>query len=711
MGSRWKGSIEPGSMPALHRYFGTPVTTWILNRLYSSHFSDIHCGMRGITTDALERMNLQSQSWEYASEMVLKSVHMELRTAEVPVRFLKDREGRLSHHKREGWFSPFKAAWINLRAMFVYGADFFLVKPGLVLRSLGLLLTLPADASATSTRAVRALALLAVPRPRRARRRLPDASSSGASPRCSSTTRAQQPRDGVSVFPYTRTVADRRRARGCSASRLAIPLVVTYLDERLRARRRPTAIQNHLAVTGLALRSSAARSCSPSRCCCTARSSRRPAAGRRVDARDSGTTDSRPRRARPRSASIATPTPGRSLRRLAQRRRRAPPRRLRRTPASATSAAGSTRASPARSSTGAAARTLVDVALAEDLKRHPKVTAHRRVAARRAPHHRDRLARRHAVPLGARAPLGPGGRAARAAARHRARAASCCVNVPSWLGKRALELSAFRLGPEPGRGDGRPQVVLRPARPLAAARPRRLPAERDPLPPPQVRAEHVRRVPGRRTDRRSDLVADFTPHLPRRDASRSSSARPRRRRPRRRRAGRGPRRAAGACSSSVSAARPATPSHAVNDFRKICGFEAYAPTDNVCELTARTNDEGWETVVRRAGSRSRASAPTTRCSSSRSAAATPSATSRPTSSARSSSPGRSARSVYGIVGRDGGHTATVADAVVVIPPLYADRITPHTEGCARSSGTCSCRIPRCSGRRPSGSRSRPRRAP
>jgi hypothetical protein len=75
--------------------------------------------------------------------MVLKSVHMELRTEEVPIRFLKDREGRLSHHKRSGWFSPWHAAWINLRAMFVYGADFFLYKPGLVLLALGLLLTLP----------------------------------------------------------------------------------------------------------------------------------------------------------------------------------------------------------------------------------------------------------------------------------------------------------------------------------------------------------------------------------------------------------------------------------------------------------------------------------------------------------------------------------------------------------------------------------------
>jgi hypothetical protein len=143
MGSRWRGYIEPGSMPPLHRYFGTPLTTWILNFLYSSKFSDIHCGMRGITREALARLQLESQSWEYASEMVLKSVHMKLRTAEVPVRFLKDREGRLSHHKRSGWFSPWHAAWINLRAMFVYGADFFVLKPGLVLLALGLLLTAP----------------------------------------------------------------------------------------------------------------------------------------------------------------------------------------------------------------------------------------------------------------------------------------------------------------------------------------------------------------------------------------------------------------------------------------------------------------------------------------------------------------------------------------------------------------------------------------
>jgi glycosyltransferase involved in cell wall biosynthesis len=143
MGSRWLGSIEKGAMPRLHQYFGTPFTTWILNRVYKSKFTDIHCGMRGITTSALIRMGLTSQSWEYASELVLKSVRMSLDTVEVPVTFYKDRDGRLSHHKRSGWLSPFKAAWINLRAMFIYKAEFFALKPGLLLFFLGLVLTLP----------------------------------------------------------------------------------------------------------------------------------------------------------------------------------------------------------------------------------------------------------------------------------------------------------------------------------------------------------------------------------------------------------------------------------------------------------------------------------------------------------------------------------------------------------------------------------------
>jgi hypothetical protein len=143
MGSRFAGYVEPQSMPFLHQYFGTPITTWILNSLYRTDFSDIHCGMRGITKAALERIELESQSWEYASEMVLKSVCLGLRTAEVPVRFLKDRDGRLSHMKRGGWLEPWRAGWINLKAMLLYGADTFLLKPGAVALAVGLLLTIP----------------------------------------------------------------------------------------------------------------------------------------------------------------------------------------------------------------------------------------------------------------------------------------------------------------------------------------------------------------------------------------------------------------------------------------------------------------------------------------------------------------------------------------------------------------------------------------
>src|SRR6266550_7637582 len=140
MGSRFRGSIEKGAMPGLHRYFGTPLTTWILNRIYGSQYSDIHCGMRGLTRSALDRIDLKSQSWEYASEMVLKAARLKLVTAEVPVKFYKDREGRVSHHRRMGWLSPWIAGWLNLKVMLVYTPDSFLLKPGIILTAIGALI-------------------------------------------------------------------------------------------------------------------------------------------------------------------------------------------------------------------------------------------------------------------------------------------------------------------------------------------------------------------------------------------------------------------------------------------------------------------------------------------------------------------------------------------------------------------------------------------
>ncbi len=139
MGSRFKGSIEKGAMPALHRYFGTPLTTWLLNKIYKSTYTDIHCGMRGLTKSALIKMNLTSKGWEYASEMVLKASRMDFNISEVPVNFYKDRDGRESHHRRIGFLSPWIAGWVNLRVMLVYSPDSFLIKPGAFCFIFGLL--------------------------------------------------------------------------------------------------------------------------------------------------------------------------------------------------------------------------------------------------------------------------------------------------------------------------------------------------------------------------------------------------------------------------------------------------------------------------------------------------------------------------------------------------------------------------------------------
>jgi len=143
MGSRFKGYIERGAMPLLHQYFGTPLTTWILNFLYRTRFTDIHCGMRGITLDALKKIKLESQGWEYASEMVLKAARYHLKIGEVPVAFFKDRAGRVSHHRRMGWISPWIAGWTNLRVMLVYTPDSFLIKPGIISMLLGLVISTP----------------------------------------------------------------------------------------------------------------------------------------------------------------------------------------------------------------------------------------------------------------------------------------------------------------------------------------------------------------------------------------------------------------------------------------------------------------------------------------------------------------------------------------------------------------------------------------
>jgi D-sedoheptulose 7-phosphate isomerase len=120
-------------------------------------------------------------------------------------------------------------------------------------------------------------------------------------------------------------------------------------------------------------------------------------------------------------------------------------------------------------------------------------------------------------------------------------------------------------------------------------------------------------------------------------------------------------------------------SHAVNDFRKLCEFEAYAPTDNVSELSARVNDDGWESVFAAwlAGSQLRAGDAVLVFS----VGGGDAEQNVSANLVRALDHAREVGArIFGIVGRDGGYTARVADECIVISPLYDERVTPHTEG-------------------------------
>jgi len=119
-------------------------------------------------------------------------------------------------------------------------------------------------------------------------------------------------------------------------------------------------------------------------------------------------------------------------------------------------------------------------------------------------------------------------------------------------------------------------------------------------------------------------------------------------------------------------------SHAVNDFRKLCDIESYAPTDNVSELTARTNDEGWDTVFSTWLGASRATDQDAVFILSVGGGNAEKNVSPNLVCALDEAKKRG-MTVLGIVGRDGGHAAKVGDEVVIVPTVAPDRVTPHAE--------------------------------
>ncbi|MCH7744350.1 MAG: SIS domain-containing protein [Proteobacteria bacterium] len=119
-------------------------------------------------------------------------------------------------------------------------------------------------------------------------------------------------------------------------------------------------------------------------------------------------------------------------------------------------------------------------------------------------------------------------------------------------------------------------------------------------------------------------------------------------------------------------------SHAVNDFRKLCGIEAYTPVDNVSELTARTNDEGWDTVFAAWLRTSKANEKDAAWVRSVCGGNVKENVSVNIVNALKEANSRGMK-IMGVVGRDGGYTKQVGDVVVVVPTVEQSRITPHTE--------------------------------
>ena len=133
LGNRFKGRIEKGSMPAHHQYFGSPGTSLFFKYALGIPTGDIHCGIRAMKKELFNSLPFLEPGWEYATEMIVSARNRGARIAEIPVSFLKEPIGRVSHHKRGSWLSPFKAGWGTLRVTFTYLFDRIFVVPGLVL--------------------------------------------------------------------------------------------------------------------------------------------------------------------------------------------------------------------------------------------------------------------------------------------------------------------------------------------------------------------------------------------------------------------------------------------------------------------------------------------------------------------------------------------------------------------------------------------------
>lgn len=127
MGNRFKGEQKKDAMPFLHRYIGNPVLTFIGNLFFRTSIGDFHCGLRGFTKTAYEKMDLNSQGMEFASEIVVKASMLKLKITEVPTTVFAAGRSRKPHLR------TFPDGWRHLRYLLLYSPKWLFLIPGILL--------------------------------------------------------------------------------------------------------------------------------------------------------------------------------------------------------------------------------------------------------------------------------------------------------------------------------------------------------------------------------------------------------------------------------------------------------------------------------------------------------------------------------------------------------------------------------------------------
>jgi glycosyltransferase involved in cell wall biosynthesis len=136
MGNRFRGTIQPGAMPASHRYLGNPVLTGLGRLFFKSPVGDFHCGLRALRKAAIEQLGLRTLGMEFASEMVVKATAFGLRVTEIPTTLAPDRRNRAPHLR------TWRDGWRHLRFLLLYSPRWLFLYPGITLFALGISVSL-----------------------------------------------------------------------------------------------------------------------------------------------------------------------------------------------------------------------------------------------------------------------------------------------------------------------------------------------------------------------------------------------------------------------------------------------------------------------------------------------------------------------------------------------------------------------------------------